>query len=830
MTRYKHVLVLVILILPIFALVPTIGTGSNQILTNRAPVDTSLHAQFAEETVKVAVYAEDNTTLPSYASGGVSTAYHANLIQLLEANGYAATPLSTEDILDHKLMAAYFDVFILPNNLPKDEIVNHVIDYWLSGGGILSFDSGLGYLYYHGLIVPGEIGLYGLLGVDITEHWGFDYVNNVTVGARHSSAKNYQVDDTILILENTTIHDRFHFSSANPEDFVPLLIETGVSDTTVGFTLDNSARKGGRIVQLPGNCSYFPSWETSIIFDSIDWLTPRPKGRIAIDLSHHPYYGVDAWDENVNNGDRYYIMRDLLVNHSFTFDKLYLEPLTSSILNQFDVLMIDAPSVNYSATEMALLRSWVEDGGGLFYLSDFNSINTEGQASFNEIMAPWGVGISSGFTDIPFTYTMPDYGQHPVLEGVGAVQMSGGEWVNISGSAFPIVLDGPNIGIAGVEAGQGRVIISGDINWPDYSHIGIDDNAVFVINLMNWLSAATAKVLVYADYWTTAHPNWIPLNSPIAQALNDLDIDYYITSDIYYFNMSFFSQNWDMVVFDNEQWSTSSYQTHLMDFAAGGGKLVFSTWGLNSVVGDYFGVGLSSTIGSLPIILLSAPTHPIYNLPADYAADNLTTTLDVGFGTNALNLTVHANATALAGYSGYTGGAITINSGGNVIVNGPMLTLYNDDTDDSTYPDNIEIWENEIAFLYFDRPTINHPADVTYMETETGNEITWTPTADAGSWWYVFSVNGTPVEEGRWVGGALAFNVDGVNESITEYELDVFDRLGYSVSDLVMLNVTEYIAPPGPGGFDLMLLLLIGGAVAGIVVILVVVMQLKKKK
>ena len=296
-----------------------------------------------------------------------------------------------------------------------------------------------------------------------------------------------------------------------------------------------------------------------------------------------------------------------------------------------------------------------------------------------------------------------------------------------------------------------------------------------------------------------------------------------------------FSDDWEMVVFDNTQYVSWVYQPHLVDFVADGGKLVFSTWGLNPASGDYFGVEVANVISDPASILITEPTHPIFNLPAPYGASNINTTLDLGFGTDALNLTTHANATAIAGYSGYAGAAITLGVGGNVIVNGPLLTIYNEDTDDSTYPDNLEIWENEIAFLYFDRPTIDHPADVTYMETETGNEISWTPIADGGPWEYVFSVNGTPVEGGRWTGVPLTFNVDGVNSSITDYELTVFDRLGYGVSDLVSLNVTEYVEPtttpgPGPGEIDSTLLIIIGAAVAGVVIILVVVMQLKKKK
>jgi hypothetical protein len=812
-----------------FALAPSLVAGPKEVLTNRAPVESALPAQFAEETLRVAVYAEDNTSLPIYASGGVSTAHHDNLIQFLDANGYAVTALSTQDILDRKLMTADFDVFVLPNNVPKDGIVDLVMDYWLGGGGILSFDSGLGFMYYQGMIVPGETGSYGLLNVDVIEHWGFDYVSSMIVGARHSSAKEYQQDEVIVVDENTTIHDVDHFAAANSEDFVPLLLEPPFN--SVGFALDNTARQGGRIVQLPGNCSVIPAWESSVIIDSIDWLTPRPKGRILVDLDHGNWIPLDSWDPYIE----YYPLdtwRNSMVNHSYTVDKSHSE-LTADSLALYDMLVILMPNTNFTAAEVEAVRAWVMNGGSLFVIGDTPNLGNV-DIAINDLISPFDISFNLTAGDSGFGATcVPTADLQPLHESALYLEMGDGGFLNITGDAYPIWMFDGNIMVAGHEYGEGRVIVNGDGNMAaDGLEILLEDNYQYLLNVANWLTAAKAEVLVYADYFSAAHPNVVALNGPVAQALNDLGIAYYMTSDLFYFNMSLFADDWDMVVFDNSQWGSSGYQPHLVDFVAGGGKLIFSTWGLNPAAGDYFGVGTMGHIGVPTTVLISEPTHPIFNLPAPYGADNLTTTLDLGFGTDALNLTVYANATALAGYEGYTGAAITLGAEGNVIFNGPLLTIYNDDTDDSTYPDNLEIWENEIAFLYFDRPTIDHPADVTYMQTETGNEIIWHPTADAGPWEYVFSVNGTPVEGGRWTGAPLAFGVDGVNISITEYELTVFDRLGYSVSDLVTLNVTEYIEPTGPGGppLDPTLLLIIGAAVAGVVIILVVIMQLKKKK
>ena len=828
MTGAKHVLILTVLILPMLVLAPSLVASPTEALSNQ-PVDDFLPAQFVEESLRVAVYAEDNTTLPTYASGGVITAYHANLIQFLESEGYAVTALSTQDILDHKLMAAQFDAFVLPNNLPRDEIVNLVKDYYLAGGGILSFDSAIGYLYYYGLLVSGETGSFGLLNVDPIEHWGYGIVENVTVGAHHSTAKSYQQADIIPIGENTTVHDRAHFTTANLDDFVPLLIESTDPSTTIAFALDNTERIGGRIVQLPGNCSTIPSWEQSIITDSIDWLAPRPSARIAIDYTHVPFYGVDAWDTNVTHVPRYDEWRNLAVNRSFTFDKLYPKgsaALTAADIAPFDVLIIGVQSINYTAAEMSILKTWVQNGGSLFILGDY--VNNKGQENLNLLMADWGLHLNRTTTNMG-TFSTSTLATHPIFEGVINVYMSGGKWINVTGSAESLVTDGPNTALAVVEPGDGRVILSGDINFLDDGHIISDDNIPLSVNILHWLAASQARVLVYADSSANpANPNFVRLNGPVAQALNDLRISYFLTGDRDIFQERLSNGSWDLVVFDNNFVNTLSFQSDLVDFVAAGGKLIFSSWTVVASVGVYFGVSVTSTIGDPPALTVMEPGHPLFSLPAPYGESTINTTLDLGYGTDGLNMTTYANATAIGGYADYAGVSIAIGVNNRVIVNGAVLTIYNEDTDSSTYPDNVEIWENEIAFLYFDRPTIDHPADVTYMETETGNEITWTPSVGAGAWEYVFRVNGSVVERERWYGGPLTFSVDGVNASISEYELTVYDILGYSVSDTVMLNVTPYVQPPITP-FDPTLLVIVGGAIAAVLVIVVLYTKKMKK-
>jgi len=835
MKQIKHVLVLLLLILPMFALAPTLVASPNNTPMSYEKVDTSLPAQFAKETLRVAVYAESNLTLPAYSTGGAYTDYYQNVIDLLESAGYAVTAVSTQDILDHKLMVADYDTFVLPNQLPRESVINYIKDFWLGGGGVLSFGASFGFLCFSGLIDPSLEGEFSLYPIDGTGVWtyagltGDELYDGIYVNQRNPVTKSLEEDTVYPYAGNQTLLGGFHLAPLLGERYLELANQDGQPTYTSIAGFDNP-NGGGRIVFLTGNCSSFETWIEPVIVDAVDWLAPRPKARVAFDFTHHAYYGVDAWDTNVSNVPRYNIWRDFLVNHSFVCDKLYPtgSSLASADLAPFDVLIISRPNLNYSLTEMNLIRSWVEGGKSLFYLTDFY---TPEQVSMNELLLPWDISVFDGPNMGGFTTS--DFNDHPTLEGISSVAISGGEWLNTSGSAYPIVNQSTDVAIAATEPGLGRVVVSGDINWIDYTHYYNGDNLRFGINIINWLSSSTAKILVYADASANIlHPNTNPYDGPVVRSLNDLGVPFYLTAIPFYFNMSLFLQNWDMIVFDNTQSGTTLYQHHLADFVAGGGKLVFSTWNVDPATGTYFGVELRNTLGTPPTVYLWEQNHPIFNLPADYDAATVNTTLDLGFGTDAINYTTYANATPLAGYTAaHAGAAIALGAHGKVIVNGMLLTIYNEDTDNSTYSDNQEIWENEIAFLYYDRPMINHPDDVTYMETETGNEITWTPVADAGPWEYIVRENGSIIDSGHWGGGSITIDVDGVNVSITEYQLTVFDRLGYSASDLVNLNVTEYVATTTGGiPIDPMLLLIIGVGIAAVVIILIVVMQLKKKK
>lgn len=811
-----------------FVLVPAVVTGPNEVLSNRAPVDTALPAQFAEETLRVAVYAEDNTSLPSYATGGVYTDNYANVISLLESADYAVTALSTQDILDHKLMVNDFDVFVLPNQGPKESIVNQVKDYWLGGGGILNFAQSVGFCFYAGIIDPSYEGSDQI----VTEWMWLTSFHNITIEDRHPVTKAYDAGDRFVQPGNVTFFNPV-IATTTSDRYIPL----GVNDLDPTawnlFALDNPNR-GGKFVHLPGNCSIISSWLEPIIIDAVDWLAPRPKGRILFDLSHLPAYGVDTWDTAGWTNEYYYTWRDSLVSRGYTFDKLNPSSagnLTSGNLAGYDMLVLVMSLNNYTNAEISNVASWVNEGGGLLAMADW-TFDLGSKQELNRLLGAYG--LESNYT-VSGNDLVNTYENHPIIEGCTTLDFTSSGALNYSGAAYPIWYDAnDNTAVAGQKFGSGRIILTGDMDLLGHNQIASVNNFEFGVNVANWLSAATADVLLLVYNLSPTLTNIY--RSSAADALNDLDISFYLTYTHNYMNLSIYSQQWSLVILDSAWPGLQLYFDDISSYLDTGGDLILSWYRVGTFQTEslYAKIGFeySDDLPDKAPFHIWNTGHGIFNYPNNYEALNFTALDD--YGDEGDLLTVYPNATALAGYTetGQPGNAtIVLGFGGHALYNGYLIDQLSGDLDDSTYVDNFELWENEIAFMYYDRPTIDSPADVTYMETETGNEITWTPTADAGPWEYVFSVNGTPVESGPWTGGTFTFNVDGVNVSITEYELTVFDRLGYSASDLVILNVTEYIAPgPGPFDIDPMILLIIGAAVVGVVVILVVFMKRGKKE
>ena len=160
----KRPLVLLLLPLIFFSsllVTPILGSktsiAASDLGQEKSSVDTQVlmkQASVTPRTVRVAIYNETNTTLPQYASEGLLSGNVSSVQAVLQAAGHRVTLLGKNDILNHHLKTAFYDVFILVDNLPREAIFDQVKEFWLGGGGVLSLDSGISYLCYAGMIPP----------------------------------------------------------------------------------------------------------------------------------------------------------------------------------------------------------------------------------------------------------------------------------------------------------------------------------------------------------------------------------------------------------------------------------------------------------------------------------------------------------------------------------------------------------------------------------------------------------------------------------------------------------------------------------------------------
>ncbi len=794
----------------------------------------SIPSEGVSRTIRVAVYDESNITAPAWSTNTNYTYDFAATTAFLTSSGFDVTLLTTDDILNHELMTAYFDVFVMIDNVPKENIVDYVYEFWLGGGGVLSFNSAFGYLFYSGIFVP------EWAGSDMyMSHWlQWNTVLtptpvNHTIMARHPMGQDYHPGDLIpdYLIDDVLSNPAILGTSTGSEMTVFSDGYTGSSYSA--WALEPTTRAGGRAIQLPGNGSVVKSGWESIIIDSVEWLTPKPKGRIVYDLSHQPRLGVDLWDTTTVYPGYMTDMRDLLEMRGYTIDKLYAKAsgnLTMERLSSYDMLILLSPDFNFTTPEITAVQNWVAAGGGLLVLGEslqMSSFEITGE-QINFIMEDFDLQLA----DTPSTPSSGLFILHPLSEGCVIAPFLANGFINYSGDAFQVSYEDSNTIIAGTHFGAGRAILAADMNFAANSEISTTVNTQFVSNLVNWLTASEAKVLYYTnnfmDYGQT----------PAALALKDLGISYYATFDGDYFNLSLYSNDWDLVIVDSPASSLNFFTESVENYLDTGGLLIMSYYDADSHPNDSlwsrigFEVAADLTSFTQPPTYIWQTGHSIFSIPNDYGAGNFTPSPIWWDEGDYLN--VFSNATALVGFTETPeagNASIVLGLNGRVLYNAFLIDEFIGDIDDSTYADNFELWENEIAFML--RPNINHPSDVNYEEGTTGHSIGWVPSSDR-PWSYTITLDSATVDSGSWNGGSLSINIDGLVNDTYVYEITVYDNAGYSASDSVTVVVAEPVATTTTnttGGLPLdTTTLIIIAAVAGGIIILVIVILMRKKK
>lgn len=92
-------------------------------------------------------------------------------------------------------------------------------------------------------------------------------------------------------------------------------------------------------------------------------------------------------------------------------------------------------------------------------------------------------------------------------------------------------------------------------------------------------------------------------------------------------------------------------------------------------------------------------------------------------------------------------------------------------------------------------PVVSSPEDCQFLDTETGNQITWVVSGNLPSLYRVYK-NGTVVDDGTWiVGDRITTGVDTPVGGIWNWTIAVYDNNGAWSSDTVLVSVTDTTDP-----------------------------------
>ncbi|MBZ5715433.1 hypothetical protein [Nannocystis pusilla] len=173
-------------------------------------------------------------------------------------------------------------------------------------------------------------------------------------------------------------------------------------------------------------------------------------------------------------------------------DRISLDntPITQELLDNYDIVILDWLVRTYSPEETALIKAWVESGGGLMSMTGHTNNQTVVERP-NSIISSMGLSYnaSQGFFSGPVTNWTP----HPITAGITSVSFYGGLYVDIvdDGVGMNTVVgtlpQGP-VAVAQVR-NDGKLFIFGD-EWIEFDSEWqqIPQIKQFWVNILAYLS------------------------------------------------------------------------------------------------------------------------------------------------------------------------------------------------------------------------------------------------------------------------------------------------------------------------------------------------------
>lgn len=160
----------------------------------------------------------------------------------------------------------------------------------------------------------------------------------------------------------------------------------------------------------------------------------------------------------------------------------------ATVLGDYDVVILDQLTREYTAAESMAFETWVTGGGGLMAMTGHTANPTSAQQWPNGILGPMGLEYQGALLNGPVT----DFEAHPIAAGLTSVTFLGGfEVVGTNPGESDVVATLP----AGVpaamaqERGDGKLFVWGD-EWIEYDSewSSMPEITQLWVNIFEWIT------------------------------------------------------------------------------------------------------------------------------------------------------------------------------------------------------------------------------------------------------------------------------------------------------------------------------------------------------
>ncbi len=227
-------------------------------------------------------------------------------------------------------------------------------------------------------------------------------------------------------------------------------------------------------------------------------------------------------DETAGNADwtidgAYSDWADALKSAGFTVQSLNSGSITSSVLQNVNVLVIPEPQDTFSSDEIKAIEDFVSNGGGLVFIADHSGSDRNNNGHDSPHIFNQSFKDNNGDPYFGFTFNYDNFSEHPITnvdhtiypeltDGVNSIGEWGASSIKISNvTAVKGVIfksDGTPV-VVGAEIGAGRVAAIGDSSpfddgTPDsqnqhdnlYDGWNEYDDAKLAVDMVKWCAAA----------------------------------------------------------------------------------------------------------------------------------------------------------------------------------------------------------------------------------------------------------------------------------------------------------------------------------------------------